>query len=519
MASSSKPRVTFQIIPASQLATVTAQKILIVGQMLAAGSATSGALTQAIGNASEEDALFGQRSHLAGMIRAAKKVLARGGANQPQMDAIPIDDDGGATEGTGVLTITGPATASGSIIFAVGSGENHEFTIDIADTDTATAIGDDLVTAITADADAPFTAANVAGVVTITAANGGTLCNTWTLKVSGSAAGVAVAITAWTGGATAPTVTGIFDVVGSTRYQTVVYPDSWDLDEVQTFLDDRFNADNIVLDGAAVVSVSGTLSAVKALALPVNSQSVVMVGLRTVSVADIKGNAIVEMPDVVSAQLGAIRAMRLTEGALLSQINIVTGGPLDAFGGPAIASLPYHNTSLADIALPNSAQTWTEVEQADLEDSGVAVIGINRALNGMILSTQTTTYLTDGAGNPDTSYKFLNTVDTVSVIRETYFENLKSQYAQFRLTDGALIAGRSMANAASIKAFLGIVYNSLSQEALVQAGDAAFEDFVSTTIVTVDVGAGSVTITMAPLLVGQLREFTGTIQVNFSTGS
>ena len=68
-----EPENTWQIIPASQLAGVQDQKVLIVGQLLAAGTATGGELqTGLTDNTSQNNAVFGRTSHTAGMLRAFK---------------------------------------------------------------------------------------------------------------------------------------------------------------------------------------------------------------------------------------------------------------------------------------------------------------------------------------------------------------------------------------------------------------------------------------------------------------
>ena len=111
--------------------------------------------------------------------------------------------------------------------------------------------------------------------------------------------------------------------------------------------------------------------------------------------------------------------------------------------------------------------------------------------------------------------KFLNAVDSSSIIREFFFENNKSRYAQTRLTDGDLVAGRAIQNEASIRAFQKELYAFLADLAITQSGGAAVKDFDTNLVVTLDVSGGRVTINSAPLQVGQLRIVIGTIEVNF----
>jgi phage tail sheath gpL-like len=506
----SEPEVTLSIIPAAQLASVEAQKVLIVGQMLAAGTATGGELIQDHPDDGTEDTLFGQRSHVAGLVREFKKLNKRS-----QLDILPLDDAVG-TQATAVATVTGTATATGSFTLTVGSSKNHSFTIDVTSGDSETVVAATIASTLTADANAPFTTASALGVATMTAANDGTYANEWDIRVSGSVAGISVALTGWTGGATDPTLTTVLSVIENVRYQTILWPSVYALTVVQTEIDARFNVTNDVKDGVVFQTKKGTFASIDSYVSSLNSQSLVIMPNKTVSKTLAKGTAIVEMPDIISAQICAIRALRYTEDAPLTQF-LTTTSPTDQFGGIHIASLPYHNTAMTNLNVPAADEFFSDDDLSNFKTNGISAIGPNRAFNGVILGDMITTYLTDTAGNTDTSYKFLNTVDTSSVIREFFFANYKSRYAQSRLTEGDLISGKDMVNAASFRAFSNRLYDELAEEALVQSGRAAKKDFDDNLSIVLDISSGQITVNMAPLLVTQVRIIIGTIQVNFGT--
>lgn len=507
----SMPSVTFNIVPASQLAGVTEQKTLIVGQMLSAGTATAGDLIQDHPDDGSEDTLFGARSHVAGMVRNFKR------ENKiSQLDIIPLDDAGGATQGDCEIVFTGPATEAGTLYVTVGSEQDHRYAVGVASADTATDIGDALEALITADGDAPFTAdaTTTPGTCTITAENGGTLCNDWGLKIEGSVAGVGYTLTGWANGATDPTLTSVLDVIANIRYQTIVWPSVYDITVVGDVLDARFNVTNNVMDGVAIQGYSDTLSNLKTYVSTLNSQSLVVCGQSTVSTTDRIGPATFEFLDTMAAQIAAIRALRLTEDANLTRY-LTTVAARDQYGGIAIGSLPYFNTALPNAGIANPADEFSQEDYLELRNNGVATYGPNRAFNGTIFGEMVTTYLTDNAGNPDESYKFLNTVDTASIVREFFFENCKRRYAQSRLTDGDLLPGRDMANEASIRAFFNELYDELADEALLQKSGEAKKDFNDNLLITVTVSEGKVEVNSAPWLVGQIRVILGTIQINF----
>ncbi len=212
----------------------------------------------------------------------------------------------------------------------------------------------------------------------------------------------------------------------------------------------------------------------------------------------------------------SIRALRLTEDANISRFVISRDGSLDRFGGMEIASLPYFNTPVPELPLQDIEDGFSKDEIDDLKAAGVAVIGNNRANTGVILGEAVTTYKTDAASNEDITFKFLNYVDTSSAIREYYFNNYKARFSQHRLTEGSLIRGRAMANAASIEAFSTQLYQELANRVLVQDGEPYLQFYKENLVVELDLSTGTASVQMRTPIVTQLRAILGTIQIEFS---
>jgi hypothetical protein len=228
-----------------------------------------------------------------------------------------------------------------------------------------------------------------------------------------------------------------------------------------------------------------------------------------------KGSNIIELNTVQSAMSAGLRAIRLTDGANISNVVIATSGPLDSFGGKEIASLPYANTPYYDLAPIQTGKGWDANEMESLKNAGGSVLGNNIPRNTIISGEVVTTRKTDVAGNPELTFKFLNSVDTSSVIREFFFNNYKAAYAQSRLTNGDLVPDRNIANPGSIRGFTVAKYESL-QGLLVEGGPEALNFFKENLQVTVDTSTGKATVLMKVQIVGQLREISGTIQITFS---
>ena len=509
------PDVTLNIVPGVELATSEEQRILVVGQMLS-GTATSGELVQNIADTDTAiNALFGQRSHIANMIRKVKDVN-----RNTRVDAIPLDDGGSATQATATIALSGTATAAGRYYVTLVSRTNHRVAVDIASGDTANSAATKINAAITGATnygDAPFTSAVATNTVTATAANGGTLANTWHVEVESTVPGLSVTVTGWTGGATDPSVTNVLDVTGSQRYQTVVWPEVYDLSVVRAWIDDRFNVTNGIENGTVISNRVDTMANIVSEANGLNSQNIVILSDQIVNAPARKGSMLREMPDVTTALVGGIRSLRLTADSNVTQF-VTTTEPRDQFGGDHFATLPYANTQVTGIQPPLPEDDWSADEMDDLEEAGASVVTANRTYTNVIMGEFVTTYKTDSAGNPDTSYKFLNTVDAVSVTRERFVLNLRRRYAQTRLTSGELIPQLAMANESSIFGFLTQVRADLVDDGILQAGEEAEADFERTTTVSItSLSQGRVSVAMAPLLVGQLRALIGTITVNFGS--
>ena len=512
-----QPKTTVNIVNASATVGNTEQRILIVGQKTAAGSAVAGALVEAIANGGAEDALFGRDGMLATLIRA-NKVRNQ----QVQIDAISLDDDGSGVDATGTIAVTGTATEAGTLTVITGSERNHKFSIAVADTDTATAVGAAIEAAVNADLDVPVTAANVTGTVTMTAINAGTYGNSIPIEVRGTVAGISTTVTGMASGATDPTLTDIFDVIGDKRYQAIVWPYPNDTAELRTLLDARFNADGKVLDGVGFTALADTVSNLKVLGAALNSQSLVIIGDQKETETDYSGPSIVEIPMVVASQFAGFRGLRLdTDGFSIADLVVTANGPLDSFGGPALASKPYFNTPFAELVPMQTGRGFDDSEIEDLKDNGISVIGNNIANNTVINGEFVTTYKTDTGGNPDVTFTFLNFVDTASQAREYFFNNLRSRFAQSRLTEGDVTKGRDMANSQVVRSFLKRLYQDLSGPdfVLLESGEDALNFFNDNLVIILDKANGKVTIQMTVPLVTQIREIAATMKIAFSTTS
>ncbi len=511
----SKPDVTLAIEGAGKPVSNEPQRVLIVAAMFSTGSATPGALTENIPqDAASIDGLFGARSQIALACRNFRKVN-----ESTPVDAIGLTETGAAA--TGAFLVAGAATESGSITFVVGSAIDAAYDVVVADLDTADAIADSIVAAINSDTRRVASATNAgSGVVTMTARQPGLHGNGIMLQVidgtliSGTTATVSIAMNSGSGD---PISAGVFDVVADQRYQTVIYPSESDTSILKSFLDPRFNAENDILDGVGVITLYDTFSNILAVNNAHNSQSLVTLNFPVTAEDDYRGIAMSENPIGISAQLGAARSLRLTAGALISDLLVGQLG-FDAKGGTALATRPYFNTPFPNLPIIILGRGWSSVEVQQIGLAGGSTIGSNLTRTGVIAGEMFTTYKTDAAANPDDSFNFLNKVDAAVNAREYFFNNIKKEYAQMRLTSGSLVPGRPMTNETQIRGFLMSLYRDLSETAFVLtvAGPEAETVFADNLIVEIDFSAGAVDVVFNRVpLVSQFREFFGTFKIAF----
>lgn len=536
----SHPEINATLLSADTIVQNEEQRVLIIGMPDTAtydsGTISDGQLLEDY--LGDEDADFGQRSILAGMIREFKIANSASGRAEDHItkfDVLVLLEDAGGTAHVNQITFTGNATSAGYIDYCIGSVSNQTVRrVVIPDSAPPSAIGPILVTNIgnsDASDDLPYTFSSTATGLEMTCVHKGELNSGFWFDIQTPGISKLVADTK-TPGATNPDMTGVFDDL-QRRYQTVVWPFAplddtsitADTVSVADWLDARFNEDGDIMDGVAIAIGSMTYAeAIDGTHAPntvYNSKSLAM-GFLLYNETQEEGPVVspLEIPWEMSARVAGIRARRLTQGHGISDL-VVANASLDQFGGPHMASFPYHNTPIESsdpLYVRDSAGALSKAQQKALRDVGYFLIGQNPAGSDHIIGEIRTTYKTDAAGNTDDTWKFLNYVDTGSNAREYFYNNVRKRYAQSRLTEGKIIRGHEQENAASISAYIDKLYGDLTGRGyvLTQAGEAALVFFKDNKTVDIDLLTGDVTIAMKLPIVTQIRTIIIPIQMAFS---
>lgn len=485
------PIINWQMRAGDSVAGFGEQRVLLIAQ--GAGTAISKELVEDV-QQTEVETLFGVNS-MATM--AFNRFKEHNRANE--IDIIPLLEPAG-TASQGGLNVVGTATESKNLTFNVGD-DAFDVTIAVIKDETEQEIATKIIDAINATS-YPFTASIDGvddGLVLIDFDIIGEIANGLVVTLKDRVLGVAFTPVEFTGGAGAYDSTDIL-VPLTKRYQTVIFDDATSFDDLETWLQDRINQTNTVKGGVGISVMNGDYATVKAFANGKNSETMVRIG----NIDTMKYNLV---PLLASAELGAKRALRLTDGAVLGDLVIEAQ---EAFGGINKSSLPYHNTPMSYDA-PQSEIIIEEV--VDLNDAGVSLF-VPSTID-VVLGSIVTLYKLDGTGSADTTFKFLNAIDTSLAIQEYLFNNSQKEFGQTRATGGDLVAGVAMTNELSVKAYIVGLYEDMVELTLVQGGSEAIKSFKRNLTVSLDSASGVYSVYAPVAIVSQFRGLNGIVAISY----
>lgn len=487
------PIINWQVMAGDSKAGFAEQRILLIAQ--GAGNAPFKELLEDV-QQTEVDNLLGVGSMSWLAYRRIKKFNK---ANE--IDIIPLEEPTGGTLAQGGFKISGTAEENKTLNFKIGDDE-FEYSVTVVKNDVASQIATKIIQAINAKVKNPFTASIDAGddgLVLISFKFAGEIGNGLIVKCTDRVLGLTFSTVPFSGGAGAYDVDDILTPL-TKRYQTVIFDDSMNYNALETWLESRVNKTNTVKGGVGISMMNGSLATVKNFANNKNSKVMVLLG----NINEMKYNAI---PLLASAEFGAKRALRLTDGAVLGSLVVEAQ---EAFGGINKSSLPYHNTPMSY----DQPIGEIEIEQVqDLNDAGVSLFVPSTV--GVVLGTITTLYKYDNTGIEDNTFKFLNAIDTSLAVQEYLFVNTKKEFGQTRATKGDLVSGIAMTNTVSVKAYIVGLYTDMIDMALVQGGAEALKAFKKNTTVSLNIASGVYNVYAPTPIVSQFRGLNGVVAISY----
>lgn len=367
------------------------QKTLVIGQRLAAGTVAANTPVEVFSD-DQAATYFGRGSIAHMMVRAALRAYP-----YLTLSAIAADDAGGAVAASGTITISGPATAAGTLRLAIG---NDAVTIAIASADAATAIAAALSAQIAKQPDLPVTAGAAGAVVTLTAKNKGTLGNTIAVSAAVAATGVGAAVVAMAGGATDPTLSTTLAAVFAAGHHILVcaWNDQTSLTAIRTHLESVSGP----LEQRGVIACAGfigTLANATTLAGQINSGRIALA----------LAPSTVSLPYEVAAAFAAVCASE---------------------EDPA---RPLNTLELKGVAIMPLANRLSRTEQESCLNNGVTPLEVGPGERLQIVRA-ITTYTLDPQSVPDISLLDLTTIRTLDYVRRAVRERIALRFPREKLS-------------------------------------------------------------------------------------
>ncbi|MEI7145097.1 phage tail sheath subtilisin-like domain-containing protein [Pectobacterium brasiliense] len=456
-------------------------KILVIGQQLATG--TAAALTQnRITSDSTADNLYGRGSMLAEMLKTLRK-----GNSYTETWAMGIEDLAAGNAGTAEVTITGTATAAGTLALLV-CGVTVQVGVSAAD--TAENVAAAIVSAVNAVATLPVTAAvkaDAAGTVVLTAKWKGQTTNDLDVRVNyyvgeQTPAGLSVTATAFTGGTGTPDMSTVVAALGDEWFNHIVCPfnDVASMNTLRDELLDRWGPLKMI-EAIAYTAVRGTHAATGTWGGNRNDFLITAIGTN------------------ISPQPAYLWAAAYA-GIAAYYLAIDPARPLQTLAMPGILA-------------PAKEVRWDMVERNLHLFDGVATHYVDAGGN-VCIEREITTYRVNRFGDADTSYLDITSPATLGHIRYVIKNRFTNRYPRHKLADDDVLdvlePGQPvMTPKLCTQELIDIFLTELEPAGLVED----FENYKETLSVVRDTSdRNRLNFIIHPNIVNQLRVLAGLIQ-------
>lgn len=453
-------------------------KALAIGMRLAAGTVAA-SIPTLVPSADDADLFFGRGSQLASMCRVFKELNS-----ETELWAIGVAETGGGTAAQETITITGPATAAGTLCIYI---EGRRIEITITNGEGVNDIADAIYAAILLEDDLMFTAASPpAGVITLTCRHKGILGNlvNWQhslLPGESLPAGVGCAFAATVPGVTDTAITAAIAAMGDIHYNTIIMGFSEDsqMDLIEAELETRWGP-LAQKEGIAFGAYVGTQGNATTYGNARNSKhSCVMAAGKSPA-----------PPWLWAAAVAAMDAKE-TDPARPRQ---------------TLALTPAGDRYFA----PGADDIFTQTERGVLLTDGMSTYTVDNA--GIVrIERLITTYQTNAAAVPDTSYLDLTTMRTLAYLRYSQNTRIGLRFPRHKLADDGtrFSPGQAVTTPALIRAELLALFVEWEEDGLVEGWEQFKDDLLVERNAT---DRNRVDVRMSPDLMNAFMVFAGQVQ-------
>ncbi|MFM0243785.1 phage tail sheath subtilisin-like domain-containing protein [Paraburkholderia sediminicola] len=420
------------------------QRALIIGQITASGIAAPN-VPIISGGTGDANLQGGASSILANMVAAYRLNDSFG-----EVWYLPIADASGATAATGSIAFTSAPTANGTISLYIAG---IVVSVPVTAVQTTAAIATAVAAAINLIPNMPVTASVSTSTVTLTMDNKGLCGNEIDIRLNyygttageATPAGLALTITAMSGGATNPTLTTALGNLGNMTFDFIAspYTDAASLLAVQQLLNDQTGrwSWQQQLYGHAFYAYAGTFAAQTTLGLAQNNQHQSILGF-----------------------YGSPTPSWMWAASLCAQAAV----SVRADPGVPLQYLPLNGV----LAPPNQSQFLPEMRETLLYD-GISTFTVEQ--DGTVQTENIiTTYQDNAQGVPDDSYLEIETMYQLMLEIRTLLAMLSSKYARCKLADNGTRppAGSNLVTPNTIGADIIALYQERTEAGFTQNADA-----------------------------------------------
>lgn len=403
--------VEFDSSKAQQGPALLAYKALLIGQKLNSGSAAQDSIVKCT-SVDNAIALAGRGSIL---HRMALGWFASNKSTEMWLGVLADNGAGVAAQGT--LTVTGPATASGTLALYLGG---ERITVAITSGDVQNTIATNIAAAINAALDLPITAAVTTNVVTWSFRHKGTVGQGYDVRYNfrdGDAlpAGVSIAIAATTAGITNPTLTNLIAAMSDIWFEIWAHPytDATSLTAIETELATR-SGPMVQQQGVAITAAYGSFSTLTTLGAGRNSQN-----------------------SSIFTQTGQVPLTPTMEFAAETAAIIAAAAAAD----PA---RPFQTLAYSRAIACAETDKWAQSERNLMLFSGISTTKFVTG-GGVQIERAITTYETSASGASDTAYLDVNTLFTLMYLRYSWRTRWQNKYPRHKLADDGTPYGSGQA--------------------------------------------------------------------------
>lgn len=453
-------------------------RTMVIGQKLSSGTATANVPIRVFSGS--QTGLFGVGSNMAEMLRQVFVSNITG-----EVWAIPVEDASAGTQAVWTLTVTGPATAAGTIQLYVN---DQRLQVGVTSGQTVSSILSAIQATIAAHPELPLTAGTPdSTTIAFTARHKGTIGNQVQIGFNQSRgdafpSGVGITLASTTSGATDPaTVQTAIDAIPDEIFDLIIFPwsDATNIGLFSTELANRWG-NMVQLDGIAFTPTYGAAATVVSLGESLNTPYV--------SVFDCGA-------DPVSAPY-----------QFIGNIAGVSAPSIEADPALAITSLP-----LTGIIGDGESTRRTLAQRQSILSAGISTLVIDRGGN-VTIDRAVTTYKTNAYGVIDYSYQDVSTMFSLSYLRKSFRSFMATTWARSKLADDGWSGapGQKVAMPSTIKASVIVWLRQMESQGLIEAPTQ--DDLDNLSVTRDSTNRNMVHIVMSPNLMNNLLITDATIQ-------